>query len=320
MRLPSGESGQAPAVLVGYDGSRNARAALGWALREAERRRAPVALIYVYEWGISPGPVPAGSTWPDRSARREAEAAVAEVVGEAQARHPAVPLTGTVIDGLVVPHLRGLSEQAQLLVLGDRGLGGFPELRAGSVATELTARARCPVVVVRGCAPAPRPVVVGVDDSPDSSVAIRFAYEYAAAHQIGVVAARACQPPPVPRRPDSSPAHPPRGHETEQRRLAEQLLQSWADRYPAVDTELRCWSGAPAPTLISASTQAQLVVVGAHGHRGAGAGPIGPTAGHLIQHAHCPVAVVRWSESVHQPRPRTSAESAGRRGLTAQLR
>lgn len=302
MRLTSNPVEDKPTVLVGYDGSRNARAALSWAQREAERLGAAVDVVYVYEWGITPGPIPSSASWPDRSARREAQAAVAEVVAQAQTRHPTVPLAGTVIDGLAVPHLRKLAEPAQLLVLGDRGLGGFEELRAGSVATELAAQAPCPVVIVRGCAPARRPVLVGVDDSPDSALAIGFAYEYAAAHGVAVVAARACEPPPLPHRTGSPPAYLPHDHAVEQRRLAERVLRRWVDRYPGVRTDIRCLSGRPAHALITASEQAQLVVVGAHGQRGA-AGSLGPTAGHLIQYAHCPVAVVRAESTPHWPHP-----------------
>jgi hypothetical protein len=68
--------------------------------------------------------------------------------------------------------LRAESARAEMVVLGDRGLGGFTGQLIGSVAVAVTASGACPVVVVRGpepdfAAPLPEPVVVGVDGSSD---------------------------------------------------------------------------------------------------------------------------------------------------------
>lgn len=290
-----------PPVLVGFDGSRPAGAAFGWAQREAGRRRSPVRLVYVFEWSSPSRAVPVAAGWPDQTARRETEAAVVQAVEQALRRHPELPMHGEVADGQVVSHLRKLSERARLLVLGDRGLGGFPGLRAGSVATELAAYAHCPVVIVRGSAPAAHPVVVGLDDSPDSDAALAFAFEQAGAHDVDLVALRACQPPPVPHRPDTPlPGHDLPALQTEQRRVAERLLHGWPEKYPEVRVAVEVAPGRPADALIAASENAQLLVVGARGRSGPPGVPLGSTAGHLIQYAHCPVAVVRTGSAGHE--------------------
>jgi len=72
-------------------------------------------------------------------------------------------------------------DTAQLVVIGDRGLGGVAGLLIGSVAFALAAGGSCPVVIVRGQTDATDgPVVVGVDGSPISEAALAFAFEAAA--------------------------------------------------------------------------------------------------------------------------------------------
>jgi nucleotide-binding universal stress UspA family protein len=288
-------------ILVGYDGSANATAALTWAQQEAARRSAPVELVYVYEWATAVAPVPVGAIWPDRAVRREAVAMVEEAVTRAVAAHPEVPLTGTVVDGSAVPTLRSRSERAQLLVLGNRGLGGFTGLLAGSVATGVATHARCPVVVVRGCAPPHQPVVVGVDESPDADRAIGFAFDQAAGCGVPLVAVRAWQPPPVPWRTDVRPlvydADELAGAE---RQLAGQALAGWQEKHPDVPVTIRLMPSTPAHALITASAEAQLVVVGSRGRGGFRGLLLGSVARQLIHHARSPVAVVR---DVTEPGP-----------------
>jgi nucleotide-binding universal stress UspA family protein len=281
-------------VLIGYDGSTSAGAALTWAQDEAARRSAPLELVYVYEWAASVTPVPLGAAWPDPAVRREAVATVDEAVARAHAARPQVELTGTVVDGTVVPTLRKLSEQAQLLVLGNRGLGGFTGLLAGSVATGVATHARCPVVVVRGSTPPEQPVVVGVDDSPDADRAVGFGFDQAAARGVPLVAVRAWQPPPVPWRSDIRPlVYDSEELAASERRLASQALSRWQDKHPEVPVSIRLLPSTPAHALIAASAEAQLVVVGSRGRGGFRGLLLGSVARQLIHHAHCPVAVVR---------------------------
>lgn len=281
-------------VIVGYDGSLAAGAALKWAQDEAARRSAPVRLVYVYEWATSVVPVPAGSSWPDPDVRQEVTAAIHEAVGQARDARPEVPVTGAVVDGTVTATLRKLSEGAQLLVLGDRGLGGFIGLRAGSVAVGGATHARCPVIMVRGCAPPRLPVVVGIDDSPDAAEAVAFALDQAVARGVDLVAVRACQPPPVPRRRDAAPPTYDREElHRAQRRLVDAALQGWREKHPDVAMNVRLVHTTAADALITASADAQLVVVGARGRGGFPGQALGSVVRKLIDHAHCPVAVVR---------------------------
>ena len=104
---------------------------------------------------------------------------------------PGVQVMPEVLVGFPIGVLAEESRRAQLLVLGSRGLGGLTGLLLGSVAVGLAAQAACPVVVVRGEdreTGAGRPVVVGVDGTPNSEAAIAFAYEAAAARGVPLIA------------------------------------------------------------------------------------------------------------------------------------
>ncbi|HLU33214.1 MAG TPA: universal stress protein [Natronosporangium sp.] len=291
-------------ILVGFDHSPGATAALRWAQDAAARSRAPVRLVYVYEWTGDATPVPEAAGWPDPAVRREAEAAVVQAAAEARAARPEVPLTAAVVDGPAVSTLRKFSEDARLLVVGHRGLGGFTGMLAGSVAVDLATHARSPVVVVRGCARSGQPVVVGVDDAPGAEPALGFAFEEAMARGVDLVAVRAWRPPPVPARywHDQPPAaYPPRVdippvHEVlvaAEQALAEGCLQPWREKYPQLPVHLHLVPHTPAHALVAASADAQLVVVGARGRGGFPGLRLGSVARLLVYHAQCPVAVVR---------------------------
>ena len=162
-------------IVVGVDDSPGARKALAWAVTEAKLRGAPLRVVHVQkeveEWAAPlyfpsqhalPG-LPTGSVGEPSSAElagvmktqeglREAsrgrgEELVDQLVAEVATagvdlepsvvleRHPAVALVE-------------LSSDADLLVVGARGRGGFHGLLLGSVTHALVLHATCPVVVV----------------------------------------------------------------------------------------------------------------------------------------------------------------------------
>jgi nucleotide-binding universal stress UspA family protein len=131
-----------------------------------------------------------------RTAEQRLTAAAAEVAEVA----PDVAVSQEVTTGMPAALLVSLAAEAQLAVVGHRGLGGFAGLVIGSVGTALAAHAVCPVVVVRGSA-APRehgPIVVGLDGSPQSAAALAFAVEAAVARRVPLRAVRAWLDPAVP--------------------------------------------------------------------------------------------------------------------------
>ena len=181
-----------------------------------------------------------------------------------------------------------LSRDAELVVTGTRGHGGFTGMLLGSVSHRVAAHARCPVVVVREelSETARNEIVLGVE--PDQELApIRFAFATAA--QLGgtVTAIRAWFP---------QSAYG--GYFTmnpaidEQHGDVEQLLKATREDFPQVQVTTQFVNENPVPALVDASDGARLVVLGAHHHHG----PLSIGAGYVVQgllsHAHTPVAVV----------------------------
>lgn len=284
-------------IVVGYDGSAGARAALRWALDEAGRHQAPVHLVHVVERPLRAVPAPPmpGETRPGDQHRR-AQGQLDDAIAEAAAGAPAgVEVTGAVPHGPAATVLCEQSERARLLVLGSRGLGGFTGLFVGSVSLAVATHAHCPVVVVRGDDQPPtadRPIAVGIDESAEAQLAIGFALEEAAVRDADVLAVRAWTPLPPPWHSDI-PVVVDSDLETAQRHMLSKALYGWQEKYPGltVDTRLVCSDARHA--LTAASRDAQLVVVGSRGYGGFGGLLLGSVGHYLLHHAACPVAVVR---------------------------
>lgn len=283
-------------VTVGYDSSEGSRAAAEWALDEADRSGARVRLVYVLSSPVHPaGPVlPIAGTWPPEDLRAEAERLLADVGTAASATHPEVQTSTEVGQGGPVPVLLEHSGRSRLLVLGSRGHGGFAGLLLGSVSTAVSAHAHCPVVVVRLDRPKPQPnapVVVGVDGSPCSHLALRFAFEAAEGRRVGLHVLRAF--PPAGALWSAQEATPPGNlHADEEAELAE-LAAGWRDKYPTVTATTEAVADSAAAALVRASFHAQLVVVGSRGLDGFRGMLVGSVSRQLLHHGHCPVAVVR---------------------------
>ncbi|SCE72991.1 Nucleotide-binding universal stress protein, UspA family [Micromonospora coriariae] len=278
-------------ILVGYDGSTDASVALNWALDEAAHSGQPVRLAYVFEWltvagWVGPGVAP--GVWPDDTARRQVEELVRDAAAQAAAAHPGITVTGEVYDGPPALVLQERSAEAGLLVLGSRGHGGFGGLLVGSTAVAVAAHGHCPVVVVRdGAGGAPSdasggPVAVGVDGSEPSLVALGFAAERAAQRRLPLRVLHAWT-----QGPGGAAGAP------DERAAVEQALEPWRRTYPDLAVTVDLVPGSPAAMLIEASRDARLVVAGSRGRGGLAGMLLGSVSQQLIQHAHCPVAVVR---------------------------
>ncbi|WP_433532188.1 universal stress protein [Micromonospora sp. CA-263727] len=284
-------------ILVGYDGSPDAAAALEWALDQARRDGREVRLAYVFEWltvagWVGPGVMP--GMWPDEQARQQVEELVGKAAADAAAAHPDLTVRGEVLDGPPALVLEEGSAQAGLLVLGSRGQGGFTGLLAGSTAVSVTAHAHCPVVVVRReTAGATRTghIAVGVDGSEQSLLALGYAFEQAALRRVPLHVVRAWQP-----RREQWHLTGERARDAavaEHTAELDEPVRRWQETFPEVEVTVETATAAPAGLLIDASRNAQLMVVGTRGRGGLRGMLLGSVSQQLIQHAHCPVAVIR---------------------------
>lgn len=137
-------------IVVGVDGSPSSRKALAWAAAEAADHGAGLTVINAWEHTLLP---PAGSVSvserfvPDPS-QRTAEDLV-QVIKEVLGEDPPVPVQPQVKQGRPAKILIEESVGADLLVVGERGHGGFAGLVMGSVSQHVTAYAKCPVAVIR---------------------------------------------------------------------------------------------------------------------------------------------------------------------------
>ena len=140
------------------------------------------------------------------------------------------------------------------------------------------------------------PVVVGVDGSEESGLALRWAFEYAQMSGAPVEAVIAWEIPPTY---GLAPSYDDVDFEKKAQDTAEETIRAVVgDNAPVT---LRVERGHPAPILLTASGHAQLLVVGSRGH-GAFAGMLlGSVSQHCVHQAHCPVVVIRRPKG--EPRP-----------------
>ncbi|WP_216216592.1 universal stress protein [Amycolatopsis aidingensis] len=286
-------------IVVGVDGSHAANRAVEWAARMAAERNLGLYLVHAFHPGGSyggglPAPLDVFEALEQEGRRILEESAAA---------------AGSVASGLAVqtdlrreapvPVLLELSGVARMIVLGASGSGGFAGMRLGSTAIAVSAHARCPVAVVRGRdgadgLPEEGPVVVGVDGSPISDRAIGVAFDEATERNAPLVAVHSWVDG------DYDDVFSPERFnavwesvdEIEQRSLAERLA-GWQEKYPDVPVERVVVRDRPRHQLLEWSGRARLVVVGSRGRGGFRGMLLGSTSQALVQHAQCPVLVVR---------------------------
>jgi nucleotide-binding universal stress UspA family protein len=274
-------------ILVGTDGSAAAQAAVRWAAVEAQRRGVALTVLHAYAetWPAMPG---LSGRQPSDAAVDQAEAVVIEAQHAARATAPAVTVHTEIAPGDPAAILLQHTAAAGLVVVGNRGRGGFTSLLLGSVSLRVSTRASCPAAVVRGRTMAfTGPVVVGVHDSPGGRSAVGAAFAAADARHTSVLAVRAYREPAptvtvTPGLPVLSPVDIA-GLEKSLADELDELLAPWRREFPAVPVGTMIGPGPPARLLVGASHQAQLIVVG-------GCGSVG---GQLLHHADCPVLVTR---------------------------
>jgi nucleotide-binding universal stress UspA family protein len=141
-----------PGIVVGIDGSEHSGRVLEWAMREAARRQAPLTVLAVHQVATSPwtgNPMLSPVDQPaEEEVRRAAEEAVAKAASQVGGARPA-SVTVRAVTGLAARELIAASADADLVVVGSRGGGGFADLMLGSVSAQVVSHAACPVAVIR---------------------------------------------------------------------------------------------------------------------------------------------------------------------------
>ena len=295
-------------VLVGVDGSVSAQAALVWAAAEASYRRCPLHIVHTFTWPLSGDPFGLNLTEPMNDGLR---AAAGWILGEAenQARHvaPDIKVTAQLFAAGAVPTLLSQAQDADLVVVGSRGIGGFRGLLVGSVSSAVAMHAPCPVIVVHPHrngtafpASATGRIVVGVDGSDVSAAAIRFAFQEAARRRVGITAVHAA----TPTRQHPSLRVPTDIVEQVDRQLFAEAMDSERILIPGIDVKTELVHSHPVQALVDEADGAELLVVGSHGRGGFTGMLLGSVSQAVLHHAPCPVAVVRSHRAkAKQPSP-----------------
>ncbi|MFE9309028.1 universal stress protein [Streptomyces sp. NPDC006706] len=137
-------------IVVGVDGSGPSEDALRWAARQAALTGAVVEAVTVWEYPMWYGTsaLAAGFDFADNAAK-----ILAQALDETFGSDRPVEIRTRVEQGNPAGVLLAASRGAELLVVGNRGHGGFTEALLGSVGQHLVQHAECPVVVIRGPVP-----------------------------------------------------------------------------------------------------------------------------------------------------------------------
>jgi nucleotide-binding universal stress UspA family protein len=139
-------------IVVGVDGSDESRDALRWAVDEARVHGASVAAVHAWQ---APPPVPEMGPMPTYDIsilpelREISDRLIASVVKEVVGEGSDVPVEPSAVEGPAAAVLTDSARDADLLVVGSRGHGGFTGLLLGSVGQQLAHHSPCPVVIYR---------------------------------------------------------------------------------------------------------------------------------------------------------------------------
>ncbi|GII54233.1 universal stress protein [Planotetraspora thailandica] len=281
-------------IIVGVDGSQAGIEAAGWAAREAALRGVPVKIVHALPAWIFAGVARGSCANVARWMRDGGEDVVAAAAERARADAPEVPADTALLAGDPRQALIQAAEGADLLVVGNHGLGGFRGLLLGSVAYGVAGHAPCDVVVVREPATPPRgEVVVGVDGSPTGTAVVEFAFAEASLRGAALRAVHAWTLPMW----SVGGAYVPVGdaYEDEQIeiRLLAEAVAGMRERYPEVKVTEEVVQGHAVEVLKAASGGADLLVVGSRGLGEFKGLVLGSVSQALLHHARCPLAVVR---------------------------
>ena len=266
--------------LVGVDGSSGSRHALGWAARQAVGR--DVRIDAVSAWNVpltgSEIGVPGILTdWND--VRQSVCDRLERILSDLE--QDGIDVRPLVVQGGAVAALLDESSNADLLVLGSRGLNTMKRLSLGSVSGHCSTHARIPTVVVPAVAPVEpaRRIVVGVDGSQNSRVAFEWALAFADPDAtIEAVTAIAVSP-----WLDPGTARQRFAEEIDREEREVGALLDAAD--PAHRATRRVEVHDARVVLADAAERADLVVIGSSGRSRLGEMLLGSTASWLVQHA-----------------------------------
>jgi len=140
-------TGHVRRIVVGVDGSESSKAALRWAIRQADLTDATVDAVMAWRFPSAYGLAPMAGSETDFEG--DARKALIDLLNEVSALEPDVKVHPMVIEGHPAEVLVLAAKDADLLVVGSRGHGPFTSAMIGSVSISCVLHSHCPVLVVR---------------------------------------------------------------------------------------------------------------------------------------------------------------------------
>lgn len=283
-------------IVVGYDGSEEAALAVRWAARHATLLDCELQVVHCSLWPLLTNDLGPVKGIPGSGLQHQAQAILDQGEAEALSVEPRLSIRSSLLYGLPAGHLRRIANDARMLVLGSRGIGGFMGLLVGSVSLELAATAPCPVAVIRFDQNPKGRIVVGIDSSgsPDT---LGMACDLASATGADLTIIHVV-------RPHDAAANEARAGQGAARRLLMGAADSAQAQAPDVAVDQRIAQDSSIPrALLNAARGAALLVVGSKG-QGILRGTIGSNAHAVLHHAKGPVLIFR------QPEPGGTADNA----------
>lgn len=283
-------------IVVGVDGSAPGNVAVDWAARDAVRRGVQLTLVHVVApkdlrmWIEVPAPQEYMRWQHERGERVLAEAAA---IAERAAEGRRLTVDKQIVPGEAKATLIDVSGNADMVVVGSRGLGAWGRRLLGSVSSAVVQHAHCPVAVIHDEDPLMdhpdrAPVVVGVDGSAAAERAIAVAFDEASRRGVDLVAVHAWNDVD-----DEFPDIEWADHAERGERIIAECLAGYGETYPDVTVRKVLVRDRPARQLLQQSETAQLLVVGSHGRGGFAGMLLGSVSSEVVQSARMPVIVAR---------------------------
>jgi nucleotide-binding universal stress UspA family protein len=284
-------------VVVGVDASTGSLQALRWAAGEAALLGARVDVVHA--WIVPVLSYAEGQVLEPEPFRNQAQRVLDDAMATlAVPGLPSVDARPRLVDMTPIDGLLTVAAGAELLVLGNRGLGAVADLLVRSVSQGCVEHAPCPVVVVPaasvGGALRGR-IVVGVDGSDPSADALDWAVAEAARRHVDLSVVISYHHHQL-----ESPIGPPGAVDHDSVRKASQALAEdmvehaleAADQRPP-SVEVTAVAAGAGHALVADAADADLLVVGSRARSNLRGVLLGSVSRHCVHHAPCPVVVVR---------------------------
>ncbi|HHU40635.1 MAG TPA: universal stress protein [Propionibacterium sp.] len=290
-------------IVVGTDLSGRAQGAVEWAADRAAARGVPLMIVLA----LPEVPIPKRSRLFDAMVtgdyrgylEENARHKLVELSEQARAAYPDLVVETHIEQGLGSYVLAQASKKALLVVVGARGANAPVKVRAlGGTADAVVAHAHGPVAVItdHGSPNPDGPVVVGVDDSPESDAALALAADEAALRGVKLRAIHAWDVAPWMMGPMGVTAMQSLPPVSRLKERIEEIVEPIVEGHPGLDVDIEVLEARPSAALAEASHGASVLVVGSRGLGGFTGLLLGSTSKEVLRDADCPVIVTRADE------------------------